>query len=109
MAWLYTWKMSNVATKQDILDLRGELKESFADVTSLLQVFMQQVDDRFNQIELEQKKTRDEISKVFEYLDNLLKKQNISDDERLVMGHQLDRLDKWTHELALKIGHDLAN
>ncbi len=29
-------------------------------------------------------------------------------DERLVMGHQLDRLDKWTHELANKIGHTLA-
>lgn len=58
--------MSNGATKQDILDLRSELKGSFADVTYLLQVFMQQVDDRFNQIELEQKKTRDEISKVFD-------------------------------------------
>ncbi len=100
--------MSNAATKQDLVELRVELKESFADVTSLLQVFMQQVDDRFNQVELEQKKTRDEISKVFDYLDGFLKKQGISDDERLVMGHQLDRLDKWTHELALKIGHDLA-
>ena len=27
----------------------------------------------------------------------------ISDDERLVMGHQLERLDRWTHELAEKL------
>jgi len=45
---------------------------------------------------------------VFDYLDSPLKKQDISDDERLVMGHQLDRIGKWTHELAAKIGHRLA-
>jgi hypothetical protein len=100
--------MNNVATKKDITDLQSELKESFSDITSLLQVFMQQVDDRFNQLEREQMKTREEISKVFDYLDNVLKKQSISDDERLVMGHQLDRLDEWTHELATKIGHKLT-
>ena len=76
--------MGAVATKQDISDLQSELKESFADITSLLHVFMQQVDDRFTQVELEQKKTRNEIPKVFDYLD------------------------KWTHELAAKIGHKLA-
>lgn len=91
--------MTTAATKQDITELRGELKESFADITSLLQIFMQQVDDRFSTVELVQQKTREEISKVFDYLDNLLKKQEINDDERL---------NKWTHDLAEKIGYDLA-
>jgi len=100
--------MSNAATKDDIKALRGDLKDSFEDVTALLRVFMQQVDDRFNTVELEQQKTRQEISKVFDYLDSLLKKHEISDDERLVMGHQLDRLDQWTHELAKKIGYELS-
>jgi hypothetical protein len=97
--------MSNAATQQDIADLRNELKDSFNDITSLLQTFMQQVDDRFTQAEREQVKTRQEIMKLLDYLDDLLKKQGISDDERIVMGHQLDRLDKWTHELADRIGH----
>jgi hypothetical protein len=57
--------MSNSATTQDIVELQSELKESFADITSLLQVFMQQVDDRFNHIELEQKKT---VPKSLKYL-----------------------------------------
>lgn len=100
--------MSNAATKDDIEALRGDLKDSFEDVTALLRVFMQQVDDRFNAVELEQQKTRQEISKVFDYLDSLLKKHEISDDERLVMGHQLDRLNQWTHELAKKIGYELS-
>jgi len=100
--------MSNSATKNDITELRDELKESFSDITSLLQTFMQQVDERFSGVENEQKKIREEISRVFDYLDSAMKKQEISDDERLVMGHQLDRLDKWTHELANKIGHTLT-
>jgi len=100
--------MSSAATQQDITNLRNDLKDSFNDVTSLLQTFMQQVDERFTQIEREQTKTRQEITKVLDYLDDLLQKQGISDDERIVMGHQLDRLDKWTHELADKIGHRLV-
>lgn len=69
---------------------------------------MQQVNERFTQGEREQAKTRQEITKVLDYLDDLLQKQCISDNERIVMGHQLDRHDKWTHELADKIGHRLA-
>ena len=100
--------MSTAATKEDVTELRSELKESFSDITALLQTFMQQVDERFSGVEDEQKKTREEISRVFDYLDSVVKRQEISDDERIVMGHQLDRLDKWTHELANKIGHTLA-
>lgn len=40
-------------------------------------------------------------------LDGFLKKQEIDDEERLVMGHQIARLDSWTHELANKISHKL--
>ncbi len=100
--------MASPATTDDIKVLRSELKDSFEDVTALLRVFMQQVDDRFTAMEQEQQKTRQEISKVFDYLDSLLKKHEITDDERLVMGHQLDRLDQWTHELAKKIGYELS-
>jgi len=100
--------MSDTATKHDIRELQDDIKESFNDVTSLLRVFMQQVDDRFNEVELEQQKIRTEISRVFDYLDNQLKKQEINDDERIVMGHQLDRLDRWTHDLADKIGYKLS-
>ena len=48
------------------------------------------------------------MEKVLDMLDKISKQQEIDDDERLVMGHQLDRLDKWTHELAKKIGYNLT-
>lgn len=43
--------MSDVATKDDIKELRGELRSSFDDITSLIQSFMEQVDNRFNKVE----------------------------------------------------------
>ena len=48
------------------------------------------------------------MQKVLNMLDSSAKSQEISDDERLVMGHQLDRLDRWTHELVNKIGYTLS-
>lgn len=101
-------KQDVTGLKKDITDLRVEIKESFTDVTSILHTFMQQVDDRFIILELENKKIRQDISNILSYLDSIVKKQEISDDERLVMGHQLERLDKWTHQLADKIGYKLT-
>lgn len=65
---------------------------------------------RFNSIDksLESTAKRDDIERIIGLLDSFAKRVEISDDERIVMGHQLDRLDRWTHELAQKIGHELA-
>lgn len=65
--------------------------------------------ERFDSIDkaLKEKASAADMQKVLGLLDALAKRQEISDDERLVMGHQLDRLDRWTHELAKKIGYQL--
>jgi hypothetical protein len=57
---------------------------------------------------LEEKASNADMQRVLGLLDELAKRQEISDDERLVMGHQLERLDRWTHELAKKIGYELT-
>lgn len=57
---------------------------------------------------LDSKANQKDMATVLNLLDEIIKRQEISDDERLVIGHQLDRLDKWTHELANKIGYKLA-
>ena len=66
--------------------------------------------ERFDKIDkaLEGKSSNDDMQTVLKLLDSLAKRQEISDDERLVMGHQLERLDRWTHELAKKIGYKLS-
>ncbi|HUC78780.1 MAG TPA: hypothetical protein VMQ58_00905 [Candidatus Saccharimonadales bacterium] len=57
---------------------------------------------------LDDKASASDMQMVLNLLDSIVKRQEISDDERLVMGHQLDRLDRWTHELANKIGYTLS-
>jgi hypothetical protein len=58
--------------------------------------------------QLEDKATKTDMQRVYDYLDKIIKQQEINDDERLVIGHQLDRLDRWVHEVADKIGYTLA-
>lgn len=66
--------------------------------------------ERFDRIDknLESKASNEDMQRVLGLLDTLAKQQEISDDERLVMGHQLERLDHWVHDLAKKIGYELS-
>lgn len=66
--------------------------------------------ERFDKIDnvLEEKSSNADMQRVLGLLDEIAKRQEISDDERLVMGHQLERPDRWTHELAKKIGYNLT-
>ena len=66
--------------------------------------------ERFDSVDkaLDEKASKEDMERVLGLLDSIAKRQEISDDERLVMGHQLDRLDRWTHELANKIGYTLS-
>jgi len=65
---------------------------------------------RFDKIDkaLEEKASKTDMEKVYGLLDKIIKQQELDNDERLVMGHQLDRLDRWVHEVADKIGYKLS-
>ncbi len=58
--------------------------------------------------DLEKKADKKDLNRLYDLMDKISKKQEIDDDERLVMGHQLDRLDLWVHEVADKIGYKLS-
>ena len=66
--------------------------------------------DRFDSIDkvLVSKAGAKDMTTALSYLDKIAKQQEIYDEERLVMGHQLDRLDRWVHEVADKIGYKLT-
>ena len=64
--------------------------------------------ERFDKIDEKFEKQTSRFDRLDNMIDELLKKQEINEEERLVIGHQLDRLDKWTHELANKIGYKLT-
>lgn len=91
--------MSDTATKDDIKEIISQIDHMAVKIV-----------ERFDRIEkaLEEKATKDDIRRIMDILDSMSKRQEISDDERLVMGHQLERLDRWTHELAKKNGYELT-
>lgn len=49
-----------------------------------------------------------DLERIYDLLDKIAKQQEINDDERLVLGHQLEKLDRWVHDVAKKIGYELA-
>lgn len=68
------------------------------------------MEERFDRIDktLEQKAEKRDIEHILSAIDALAKRQEIDEEERLVMGHQLERLDQWVHQLAAKIGVELS-
>lgn len=63
---------------------------------------------RFDKVDSQFSDAKTEINQIFNKLDSIEKQLEITEDERLVMGHQLERLDRWVHEVADKIGHKLT-
>jgi hypothetical protein len=63
------------------------------------------ITERFDKLEtkIDAKADSVDLHKVIGLLDTLLKRQEISDDERLVMAHQLTRLHEWVEEAASRI------
>jgi uncharacterized protein Yka (UPF0111/DUF47 family) len=64
--------------------------------------------ERFDKVDEQFTKVANRFDSLEKSLDKVLKNQEIDEEERLVMGHQLERLDRWTHELAKKIGYELT-
>ncbi len=64
--------------------------------------------ERFDNVDKQIAAQNVRFDRLESLIDQVLKNQEISEDERLVMGHQIDRLDHWVHELADKIGYELT-
>ena len=67
--------------------------------------YMTYMTERFDKIDnmLETKANNADVQTALGLLDALAKRQEISDDERLVMSHQLTRLHDWVEEAAKRI------
>ena len=65
---------------------------------------------RFDAIDanLQNMANKEEMGRILNRLDSIEKQLEISQDERLVMGRQLDRLNLWVEKIADRIGYRLA-
>ncbi len=64
--------------------------------------------ERFDTVDAQFSKVTSRFDGLEKMVDKVIKNQDIDGDERLIMGHQLDRLDRWVHDLADKIGYKLT-
>lgn len=70
---------------------------------------MARIDERFNVAENEVRKLGAHNQRIFKYLDSIEKRLEISDDERLVMAHQLTLLHDWVEKAAERIDLKFAH
>ena len=98
--------MSGLAKTPPTQTKYATISDMSADEFTKLFSFMEK---RFNDVEskLNDKSEKMQVNKLIDMIDSVAKRQEINDDERLVMGHQLSRLDKWVHDLAVKIDYEL--
>lgn len=87
-----------VATRKDI-----------DDVLQVLDVMMTRIDERFTKTEDSLAETQKQVRSIINHLDSIEKQLEISEDERLVMAHQLTRLHDWVEKAAKRIDVKFAH
>lgn len=85
----------------------AKIEKAVTDISLLISDFSNQVANEFVKTNNRVEKVQKDINFIINQIDAISKKQEIDDDERLVMGAHLDRMDKWLHELADKIGYKI--
>ena len=118
--------MANTVPKDDISEIKssikkldkkiddfekrvdGKIDKAVTDLSLVISDFSNQVANEFIKTNNRIDKIQKDINFIINQIDAISKKQEIDDDERLVMGAHLDRIDKWLHELANKIGYKLT-
>jgi len=96
-------KASQPATKHDIDGVIGIVKSEVGEVVDLVRDFMRMSDERFTGIEYSLEQLQADTRGIYDHLDSIEKRLEISEQERLVMTHQLTRLHEWVHRAAKKI------
>ena len=123
--------MTDYVTKTELKDA---MKAQTEEIVGVLSTFITQVDDRFNQVDekferldekfdaqniknesrfdrIERKldKLQDDMNSVLNRLDSIEKDISLNDDERVVMGMQLNRLHDWVEKAAKKVGVEFVH
>lgn len=97
--------------KESTIDERfDKVDQQLAEMNKQLDRIVTAVVKGFERVDktLDTKADKADLQRVYDLLDKIAKQQEIDDDERLVMGHQLERLDHWVHEVAKRIGYELT-
>ena len=80
------------------------MKEDFGEL-------IQYLDEKFTRIEnqLENKADKDDVRALTNAVDAYAKKADAYFQEMVMLAHKVDKLDKWIHQIAEKVGIKLEN
>jgi hypothetical protein len=78
-------------------------RKDIDDVLGVLDVMMTRIDERFTTTESTLTDTQKQMRQVLLRLDHIEKQLKISEDERIIMAHQLTRLHEWVEKVATRI------
>jgi len=96
--------MANYASKSEVQTIVDRSAGKVVDeLTGVFQGFLQQDDERFDKVESKMDGMQKQIQNVLDHLDSIEKRLEISEDERLVMAHQLTLLHDWVEKAANRI------
>ena len=84
-------------------------RKDIDDVLQVLDVMMTRIDERFTNIETTISETQKKVQNILNQLDSIEKRLEISEDERLVMAHQLTQLHEWVEKAAQRIDLKFAH
>jgi len=79
------------------------------DVLGVLDIMMTRIDERFTSIESPMQKMQKDLQNIYSQLDHMMKRLEISEDERLIMAHQLTQLHEWVEKAAARIDIKFAH
>jgi peptidoglycan hydrolase CwlO-like protein len=78
-------------------------RKDIDDVLGALDIMMTRIEDRFDNSEDNVAKIQAQIGSIQNQLDSIEKQLEISEDERLIMAHQLTQLHEWVERAAKRI------
>lgn len=113
---IVSMKKDQPVTKQDLINLEGSTKQEFKALRAEFMAELAKSNDNvlfainnlMTYVVAEFEKNHKEHQKIFGYIDSLSKDYERLDDEQVMAGRQIDRHDRWIHEIADKSDHKLT-
>lgn len=95
-------------TKQDKIDIENivdaKVNKAVNELAEIISDFATNVDKRFNTLERDVTLIQRDIKSILNRLDSIEGDIQLNEDERAVMGMQLNRIHDWIEKTAAKIG-----
>jgi len=97
--------MAEYATKDDVQEIvTTAVNKAVDDLSDIIQSFAQNVDDRFNKLEVRVDKIERNLDRLTDTLDHFLKRLDDIEDDNVARDAQLARLERWIEQIAQKTG-----